>query len=304
MTGGNSIELIVTDIDNTVFDWVNYYVNAFTAMLDVVGNIIGVDPSLLAEQSKEIFSKHGSIEYPFLVQELPAVNDFYSTNIEGMLEYAVRPGREAFNKAAAPFLMPYHDVVETLGELRRRKPRIKIAALTDAPRYVAMWKLNKLGILPFFDAVYGLRDPKIPWCQLTHKPKVDNEIVQKHLQQNDFGFRGHIRTLPEDYEKPGTRGLKTVLMDFEKDDPLENRRSVLWVGDNLRKDVGLGNKLGVRSAWAEYGTKLGVGMLDRLATFSPAENVHRNVYIPMDHPDAPKPDVCFGTFSDLLRELS
>ena len=85
----------------------------------------------------------------------------------------------------------------------------------DAPRYVAMWKLNKLGLLAEFDAIYGLPDPKIPIDKATQQVKVQQEILLKHLSRQDFDFPGKIRTLPDEYEKPGTRGLRTVLMDFE-----------------------------------------------------------------------------------------
>ena len=303
MIGGSKINLIVTDIDNTVFDWVTYYVHAFTTMLDTVGSIIKVDPALLAQQSKEVFTLRGSIEYPFLVQELPAVMDHYGSDIDGMLNDVVRPARDTFNRVSEAHLRPYDDVHRTMAEIRRRSPDIKIAALTDAPRYVAMWKLNKLGLLPFFDAVYGLRDPQIPTCTVTNRAKVDPEILLKHLQQHDFGFAGKIRILPDDYEKPGVRGLKTVLMDFDQDEPAELRRHVLWIGDNLRKDIGLGNKLGVRSVWAEYGTKLDAETMRRLASFSPTQNIHKNVSLPFGASDAPVPDARIGSFSEVLSEV-
>lgn len=297
-------DLIVTDIDNTVFDWVRYYVTSFNALLDTVAGIIGSSREVLAAEAKDVFSRHGSIEYPFLAQELDSVNRYYGSDIDRMLTEAVSPAREAFMAAAQKVLTPYADVAKTLAKLKENAPDLPIVALTDAPRYVAMWKLNKLGLLEYFDAVYGLADPRVPTCELTRRVKVDPEILLKHLQQSNFGFRGRIRILPDDYEKPGVRGLKTVLMDYELDEPLERRARVLWVGDNLRKDIGLGNRLGVRSAWAKYGTHIEDSLLSSLALFSPPLNVHKNVYLSSEDPTAPKPNVTFTSFAELLHEIT
>ncbi|MGK3850798.1 hypothetical protein ABI057_15435, partial [Enterococcus faecium] len=89
-----------------------------------------------------------------------------------------------------------------------------------------------------FDAVYGLPDPRLPTHDKLGKVKVGSEILLKHLSQHNFAFAGKIRVLPDDYEKPGRRGLKTVLMDFDLDEAgAADRRQVVWVGDNRRKDV-------------------------------------------------------------------
>ncbi len=295
--------LLVTDIDNTLFDWVAYYVNAFEALLGKVEDLIGVPYAKLAEESKQVFIAHGSIEYPFLAQELPAVINHCGDDIDGMLNHIVRPARDEFLKAAEPFLRPYPSVTSALQKFRQAMPGVPVVALTDAPRYVAMWKLNKLGMLDLFDAVYGLPDPRLPTSPTHGRVKVDPEILLKHLQQSNFGFKGKIRILPEDYEKPGTRGLKTVLMDYEMDEDAKHRSRVVWVGDNLRKDVGLGRRLGVRTAWASYGVA-SKPLLDRLALFSPPLNIHKNVSLPADGPETPKPEVVLNTFADLLPYLA
>src|SRR5690606_11939704 len=108
---------------------------------------------------------------------------------------------------------------------------------------------------------------------------------------SSFGFQGKIRILPDKYEKPGTRGLKTVLMDYEMDEDPEHRNLVLWVGDNLKKDVGLGKRLGLRTAWARYGCNIPDDLKEGLLEFSPPANVHKNAALSVDDPDTPKPDM-------------
>ena len=93
-------KLLVLDIDNTVFDWVTYYVHSMESLFSTVSDIVGTSSTQLANEAKQVFTEHGSIEYPFLIQELPSVIEFYSGRIEQMLKEAVEPGREAFNRAA------------------------------------------------------------------------------------------------------------------------------------------------------------------------------------------------------------
>ncbi len=290
-------KLIVLDIDNTVFNWVEYYVACLQALLDRVHSITKIPMATLYQESRVVFEQEGSIEYPFLVQELPSVVAHYGHDIDRMLAEAVEPGRHAFNALAQSTLVPYSDVVPTLERLKSRYPTLPVIALTDAPRYVAMWKLNKLGLLRFFDAVYGLPDPRIPTDASTQKVKVDAEILIKHLQKSNFGFHGRIRILPDDYEKPGTKGLKTVLMDFDMESHLGD---VLWVGDNLRKDVGLGRRLGVHTGWARYGTLIKPEAKHLLLQFSPETNVQKNVALDPQNQDSPQPDFVLETFADLL----
>ncbi len=294
-----ALSLFVTDIDNTLFDWVRYYVHAFSGLLREVEAIIGVPYAQLAEEAKDVFVRHGSIEYPFVVQELPSVTAHFGDDIDAMLAQAVRPSRQAFNAGAETYLKPYDGVPEALAAFRAEHPGVPLVALTDAPRYVAMWKLNKLGILPLFDAVYGLPDPRIPTSTEHGRVKVDPEILLKHLQQNNFGFTGRIRILPDDYEKPGTKGLKTVLMDYEMDEDPVHRASVVWVGDNQRKDVGLGKRLGVRTAWASYG-KPDPTLLARLIEFSPPQNIHKNAALSSSEQETARPDYTLAVFADIL----
>ncbi len=293
-------KLIVLDIDNTVFNWVEYYVACMCALMDRVTLVTGIDRRILFEEARVVFEREGSIEYPFLIQQLPSVLEYYQHDVMRLLREAVETGRQAFNTTAETTLKPYDDVISTLEIVRERFPDVPIIALTDAPRYVAMWKLNKLGLLRFFSAVYGLPDPNIPIDDKTQEVKVDKEILMKHLQKSKFGFEGRIRILPDDYEKPGTKGLKTVLMDYEMEPHLGD---VLWVGDNLRKDVALGKRLGVHTGWARYGTVIRPESKELLLQFSPQGNVAKNAPLDPFNSESPQPDFILETFADLAKAI-
>jgi len=313
--GGTGTALVVTDVDNTVFDWVRYYTTAMQALFDRVHGITGIPVATLASESRDVFTRHGSIEYPFLIQELPSIAAHFDDDIDRILCEVVEPGRAAFMQAAESTLLPYPDVPEALAAFRKKfGTRIPLVALTDAPRYVAMWKLSKLGLLKYFDAVYGLPDPRIPTCGKAGRVKVDPEILLKHLQQSSFGFSGKIRILPDEYEKPGTRGLKTVLMDYELDETPEIRHRVVWIGDNPRKDIALGRKLGVTTLWAKYGVVTDKRLFELLHAFSPIENIHKNAAVEAVASGGAgqsstaavqphEPDAALGSFAEFLQHL-
>lgn len=296
--------LLVCDIDNTVFDWVTYYVHALEALFKKLTEVIPVTQEQLLQEAKKVFEHHSSIEYPFLAQELPSVRKHYGEDVDRMLAEAVQPARDAFMQQAALYLKSYDDVIATFDEIRRQFPKLPIIALTDAPRYVAMWKLNKLGILHEFSAVYGLSDPILPTAPDLGRVLVEQEILLKHVSKSNFGFKGKIRILPEDYEKPGTKGLKTVLMDYGLDEDKTTRHQVLWIGDNLKKDVGLGRELGVCTIWARYGTQIQPALKQRLVAFSPMDKVTKNVALDPADQNTPKPDYVIDAFAGLLPILA
>ena len=291
------IRLLALDIDNTVFNWVDYYVKSLHALFDTLERVTGVARAHLVAEARGVFTMHNSIEHPFLVQELPSVLAVYGTDYDKLLHEAVDPARDAFNTAANASLVPYPGVVETLTAIRTARPNLPIVALTDAPRYVAMWKLNKLGLLTYFDAVYGLPDPTLPTAE--GRVLVDMEILLKHVRKDSFGYKGKIRILPEDYEKPGTKGFRMVLMDFDIEEQSIARKQILFVGDNLAKDIHLGKELGILSCWARYGAQISPAMRTALQEFSPAANTRKNVALDPAGSGSPRPDYVIDQFSEL-----
>lgn len=73
------------------------------------------------------------------------------------------------------------------------------------------------------------------------------------------------------------------------------------MGDNERKDVSLGKRLGVKTAWASYGLP-DPELVKRLVAFSPEINVHKNARLGPGDPSI-KPDYVLATFADILKYL-
>jgi phosphoglycolate phosphatase len=72
-------KLLITDLDNTLYDWVSFYAQSFTAMLDELVVILGVPANVLIDDEfRQVHIKHGNSEYPFGALELKSVQQKYA----------------------------------------------------------------------------------------------------------------------------------------------------------------------------------------------------------------------------------
>lgn len=77
---------LITDFDNTLYDWFHMWHECFGAMLKEIVRISGIDESILIPQIRAIHQKHGTSEYAFLIEELPALREkFPKGNIRELL---------------------------------------------------------------------------------------------------------------------------------------------------------------------------------------------------------------------------
>ena len=69
--------LLVCDLDNTLYDWVSYFVPSFYAMVDKVVEITGWDREQLLDEFQKVHQKHNDAEHPFALLETALVRDMF-----------------------------------------------------------------------------------------------------------------------------------------------------------------------------------------------------------------------------------
>jgi phosphoglycolate phosphatase len=153
-------------------------------------------------------------------------------------------------------------VVETLGWIRERG--LGLVALSDAPRNAAELRLKWLGLDGHFDALYTLPGYALP-------KNVDPEIRRRE-EAGHYRSRTPVRELPREAEKPSPEGLRRILADFGL-----RGEEVLYVGDNVVKDMPVAQTCGALGAWAEYGTYVSAEYRERLAVISAKSVTRRHV---------------------------
>ena len=255
------LRAVVTDLDNTLYPWVDYVVPSLEAMVDSLVATTALPRIRIVQALKAVYTKYESNEYPFAIQEselfAPYAADFDSFN-----ELVIRPAARAFKAARERYLRPYPGVVETLDAIRSRG--LKLVALTDAPRNAAELRLKWLGLDGHFDALYTLPGYPLP-------EHVDPRIRRREAEGH-YRSRTPVVELPREAEKPSADGLRRVLADFGLDGA-----EVAYVGDNAQKDMPVAEACGALGVWAEYGTYVSAEYRERLAVISAAAVTRRHV---------------------------
>src|SRR5215212_6370741 len=71
------ITTVILDLDNTLFDWVEIWYKSFSAMLEQLVQRSGIEQEKLLSDFKAVFTRHGTSEYAFAIEELES----YERNI-------------------------------------------------------------------------------------------------------------------------------------------------------------------------------------------------------------------------------
>ena len=69
-----SFSVLITDLDNTLFDWFEIWYQSFNAMLDKIIEISGVDREKLLDEIRSIHQRHRTSEYVFLIDCIKSHN--------------------------------------------------------------------------------------------------------------------------------------------------------------------------------------------------------------------------------------
>ena len=251
------IKLVVCDMDNTLYPWIDYIVPAVEAMVDSVCLTTGFPRVKVVQSLKAVYTKYESNEYPFALQESSIYAEF--PEFRSFDKLVIQPARAAFAESRRKYLRPYHSVRATLEQLKAR--RIAVVALTDAPRNPAEYRVKKMELDGLLTALYTL-----PGFEFPATPEGEKLIAPDILRRDERGdYRAAcpVIELPRDYEKPNPAGLAQVLRTYG----VKPSEAVL-VGDSLRKDVAVAKVLGVLDCWAEYGTYVSVEYRERLDVIS------------------------------------
>ncbi|HTN53442.1 MAG TPA: HAD family hydrolase [Anaeromyxobacter sp.] len=252
---------VVTDLDNTLYPWVDYIVPSLEAMVESLQQTTALPRVRIVQSLKAVYSKYESNEYPYAIQESEIFRP-YEADFDSFNALVLDPARRAFKAARERYLHPYPGVRETLDAIRALK--IRVIGLTDAPRNAAELRLKHLRLDGHFDALYTLPGYPMP-------ENVDPEIRRKE-EAGLYRSRTPVVELPAEAEKPSPAGLRRILADLGL-----RGREVLYVGDNVKKDMPVARACAAVGVWAEYGTYVSHEYRERLAVISAQAVTRRHV---------------------------
>ncbi|MHB8874823.1 MAG: HAD family hydrolase [Myxococcaceae bacterium] len=289
------IKLVVCDMDNTLYPWIDYIVPAVEAMVDSVCLTTGFPRVKVVQSLKAVYGKYESNEYPFALQESSIYDEF--PEFRSFDKLVIQPARAAFAESRRKYLRPYPSVPSTLTKLKERG--IAVVALTDAPRNPAEYRAKKMKLDGLMAALYTL-----PGFEFPASPEGEKLIAPDILRRDERGdYRAAcpVIELPRDYEKPNPAGLLQVLRTYG----VKPQETVL-VGDSLKKDIAVAKKVGAVDCWAEYGTYVSVEYRERLDIIS-ANVITQRHAASMFEGDAQKaemqPTHTLSNFSGVLKVI-
>jgi FMN phosphatase YigB (HAD superfamily) len=216
-------KVLITDLDNTVYDWVSFFAPSFRAMVHVLARETGLSESVIVDQFRAVYAQHGSVEYVPSVQEL----DVCKTASADEAMRLVKLARVAFGQTRRRRLTAYDGVKETL--IWAKRSGLLVVAVTNAPLKSAAARLVHLGLSGLFAGVAGM--------------KTSEALSVYHAAV------GRMWALDTCDLKPSTAGYQRVFSDLGT----KPERGYV-VGDSLRKDIAPAMELGATGIWAAYGT--------------------------------------------------
>jgi FMN phosphatase YigB (HAD superfamily) len=237
------IDLFISDLDNTLYDWVTFFASAFYEMVHVAAEILGTPEEVLLDECKEVHIRHHDSEQPFALLETATVRTRYGGLSRQAQAALLDKAFYAFNRARNEKLQLYPGVQEALKEISRRVP---VVGHTEASAANAVFRLQKLGVAGLVKPLYALEG-----LGLDHPSP--ERLIKYDSYLRDVRFLGHHQRKPD----------VSVLLNICKDQGVSPERT-LYIGDSIVRDIGMAKAAGVWAAWAEYGTKYDPELWNRL----------------------------------------
>jgi FMN phosphatase YigB (HAD superfamily) len=227
---------LITDLDNTLFDWADIWYKCFSAMLDEIVRISGLPRETLIPEIQAIHQKYGTSEYSFLIEELPSLRPLLKGK---QATEMFAPAIEAYREQRRQNLKLFPTVAETLLKIKGRGTRI--IGYTESMGFYSNYRIRRLGLDGVLDYVFCPEDHVLP-------PGMTPEKLRAYPASHyELRYTKQLFT-PKGSKKPDTVVLNAIISDLGL-----AKSDCVYVGDNLAKDVAMAADCGVADAWAEYG---------------------------------------------------
>lgn len=272
------IALVITDLDNTLYDWVLAFVPALYAMVDEAALLIGVDRERLLDDLQAVHRLHGDSEHPFALLETLVVQERFVGVSRNEVAQTLDPAFHAFNRVRKHNLKLYEGVYEALDRLHRIQ--VPVVAYTDARVINCIFRIERLGIKKFISHLYA-------------PSHVIKEVGS--LADEDF-----VCLLPHTDRKPNPQTLIDICSRYDVEPS-----AALYIGDSLVRDIFMAKRAGLQSAWASYGTSYDKGLWEQLVrvTHWTDSDVEREKVL-KEEARGVAADCVLNRFSDLLEHFN
>lgn len=236
-----TVSALITDLDNTLFDWLASWHHAFSRLLDDLVRVSGIPAEALLPEIKALHQEHGTSEYAFLVHQLPCLR-LRARGAEPDLAGEYRSVIEAYGRARQERLALFPGVMDTLLTLKRCG--VLLVVYTESLARYSVDRLRFLGLDGVVDMLYAPPDHGSPAGRTAPCEPVANGGLE----------RTSHRVTPRGKTKPNPALLLSILDELGVD-----KDRAVYVGDSLSRDIGMAQAAGVTDVHASYGMVPGRG---------------------------------------------
>ncbi|MDO4562338.1 MAG: HAD family hydrolase [Clostridia bacterium] len=145
-------KLLITDLDGTLYDWLNFFVPSFYAMADSVAKKTLTPIEEVLREYRELHVKYKNVEHPYTTLELPCVRERFGNLSRDELKERLNDAFHAFNSMRKKKLRLFDGAAETLERLKDAS--VTIVGFTESGEENGYYRLRKLGIDQCFAKVY------------------------------------------------------------------------------------------------------------------------------------------------------
>ncbi|MGA2797378.1 MAG: HAD family hydrolase [Thermoguttaceae bacterium] len=233
----NQVTVVITDLDNTLFDWVKIWYEPFNAMLGEIHRISGISQDILIQDIKQVFTRRETSEYAFVIQEIESLKKKYPReDLTKKFDSAIHAFRVARKRA----LYLYPEVEDTLQLLKDKG--VLIVGYTESQAFYTHFRMKALGLDRILDFVYSPTDHDLPEGLTPEQLRT--------LSPEHYKLRRTIhRYTPKGKLKPNPNVLLQIIKEIGA-----TPDEVVYVGDSQMKDICMAQEANVTDVWAKYGT--------------------------------------------------
>lgn len=278
------IQLLITDLDNTVYDWVSFYAEATAALVREAERLLDVPADEILDDLRAVHQRFGTMERPYALLDTDVVVRCLPRQTRRERATHLDAAFHAFDEARSQTLRMYPGAREALETIGRN---CILVAHTESSAFNATLRLEVTGLSGLFRRVYAAADQDV-----VHPFPERMQRVQELAEK--------MKLLPPLKRKPNPDIVLSICKEFG----VEPDRCA-YVGDSLQRDIVMAKQAGVCAVWARYGTNHSADHWRRVLRVShwTANDVHRDE-LSRRALETMKPDAVIDRFSDLVDILS
>ena len=285
------VDLVVFDLDNTLYNWYAAFLPAFYSMVDLAAALLNCDKELLLRQLKAVHVRHHDVEHPYALFETEIVQARVKASDAEQVWRLLDPAFHAFNKRRKAELRLFPDVRKTLDELKHRG--IRLVAFTDSKYFAAVGRIARLELSDVFERLY---------CREKSLSELPASPFEGYHPQPIYNISAtKVSELRADETKPDPRVLKDIVLREQAD-----VASTAYIGDSLAKDVSMAHMAGCFAIWAKYGVFNDQNMYSKLVAIShwSEEDIIRERALAQSAATVAPDFICQNSIKEILSVLS